>query len=198
MWHCNNTYSTFFSPENINYQSYLGQVKWIPLELLSLFIGHDLDLQWPGWVVTASDRIVKVTDGIIRVTTGKFTGLGSRQVLDALVTLRERYRSFNNTCIQHTFLFVDSDDMPQNKTQHSKAFIGHFNVIWDYQIMNILSIGKLIIMLCCYLRKNMWIFMVAKSLNGSCRQCHHQNSQVKYANTIVYILITKHTVNPIQ
>lgn len=46
---------------------YLGNVEGIELELLSMLIGHDLDIEGPGRVVAIANGIEQVSDGIIWV-----------------------------------------------------------------------------------------------------------------------------------
>ena len=66
---------------------YLSQVKGVPLELLCLLKGHDLDVKGPGGEVAVGDGGVKVSDGVVRVGGSQVLGILRFHVLDALVGL---------------------------------------------------------------------------------------------------------------
>lgn len=50
---------------------YLGEIKGVELEFLSLFKGHDLDVEGPGWVVSICNGIKQVSNGIVGVGGGQ-------------------------------------------------------------------------------------------------------------------------------
>ena len=54
---------------------------------LGLGVGHDLHVAGPGRVRTLSDRVVEVTNGVVRVSRSELVSLVGRQVADALVRL---------------------------------------------------------------------------------------------------------------
>lgn len=69
--------------------SYLSQIKWVERERFSLLKGHDLDVEGPGWEAAIGDGIEQVSNGIIWVGGGQAVCLLHRQILDALISLRE-------------------------------------------------------------------------------------------------------------
>lgn len=68
---------------------YLGEVKGVEQARLCLLEGHDLDEEGPGREVSVGDGVEQVSDGVVGVGGGKAVGLLHRQVLDALVGLKE-------------------------------------------------------------------------------------------------------------
>lgn len=65
----------------------LGEVERIEAGLLGLLEGHHLDVQRPAGEFSLGDRVVQITDSVIRIGTGQFIGTLGVQVLDALVGL---------------------------------------------------------------------------------------------------------------
>lgn len=49
---------------------YLGKIKGVELEPLSLLEGHNLDVEGPGWAVAIGNGIEQVSDGIIWIGGG--------------------------------------------------------------------------------------------------------------------------------
>lgn len=72
---------------------YLSEVKGVERERLGLLEGHDLDEEGPGREVSVGDGVEQVSDGVIGVGGSESVGLLHRQVLDALVGLKEQGRS---------------------------------------------------------------------------------------------------------
>ena len=46
---------------------YLGEIEGVELEGLRLLEGHDLDEEGPGWELSISNGVVKISNGIIWV-----------------------------------------------------------------------------------------------------------------------------------
>lgn len=75
--------------ESFARRRYLGKIKGVELEFLSLFKGHDLDVEGPGWVVAIGNGIEQVSNGVVRVGGGQALGLLQRQILDSLISLHD-------------------------------------------------------------------------------------------------------------
>ncbi len=65
----------------------LGDVERVPPELFSLLERHHLDVERPRRKVPVGDRVVKIPDGVVRISSRQRGGFGSRKVLDALIGL---------------------------------------------------------------------------------------------------------------
>ena len=79
--------------------SYLSKIKGIEPELLSLLKGHDLNITGPGRVVAVGNRIKQVSDGIIRVGGREVFCLLHRQILYALIRLKEKKKQQHTTSV---------------------------------------------------------------------------------------------------
>lgn len=69
-------------------RQYLGKIKRVEGEPLSLFEGHDLDVEGPGRVVSICDCIEKVSDRIIWVGGRQAVGLLHWKVFNPLIGLK--------------------------------------------------------------------------------------------------------------
>lgn len=74
---------------------YLGKVKGIEWELLSLLKGHDLDVERPGWVVAIGDGIEQVSNPIIWVRGSQAICFLHSQILDSLIRLKQQDINLN-------------------------------------------------------------------------------------------------------
>lgn len=70
--------------------AYFGHIERVPLVFLGLFRRHDLDFERPGGVFPVLDIVVQIPDGIVGVLGRQTISFGRRQILDALVSLREK------------------------------------------------------------------------------------------------------------
>lgn len=68
---------------------YLGKIKGVELEFLSLLKGHDLDVEGPGWEVAIGNGVEQVSDGIIWVGGGQPVCFLHCQILYSLISLKD-------------------------------------------------------------------------------------------------------------